>query len=77
MKEKIFLDMLTQDSVSIRKQQLFVDGNIEYSVGQPWRCAYSNTVQGRQQVESEVVEPYKSAIFALWGDTPTLGNIAQ
>jgi hypothetical protein len=72
MIEKITLDMLTQDSVSIKKQNYIVQDEIEYEIGQPWRRAYENSINGRRQVENEVPEPYKSVIFMIWGDTPTV-----
>ena len=64
MQEKITLDELTINSVSLVKQAL--------PEGIPWRRAYVNSVSGRAQVESEVSEPYKTAIFAVWGETPTV-----
>jgi len=72
MIEKITLDMLTENSVSIKKQKYIVDNGEEYPVGQPWRRAYVNSERGRQQVQEEVPEPYRSAIFVVWGDTPTI-----
>ena len=72
MFEKITLDMLTQDSVSIKKQQYTTVESVEYPIGEPWRRAYVNSVQGRSQVQAEVPEPYKSAIMAVWGETPTV-----
>lgn len=72
MAEKITLDMLTQDSVSLKKQQYTVIDSTEYLIGEPWRRAYVNSEQGRQQVNVEVAEPYKSAILTVWGDTPTV-----
>ena len=74
MIEKITLDMLTQDSVSIKKQQYIVQNGKEYKIGDIWRRAYVNTIQGRQQVENEVEEPYKTIIFMMWGDTPTINE---
>jgi hypothetical protein len=74
MIEKITLDMLTQDSVSIKKQQYTVVDGKEYEIGQPWRRAYVNSTQGRTQVQTEVPEPCRSAIFAVWGDTPTVAD---
>ncbi len=64
--------MLTQNGASIKKQKFINIAGTEYPVGEPWRRAYANTVQGRQQVQSEVPEPYKTAIFTVWGDTPTI-----
>jgi hypothetical protein len=74
MIEKITLDMLTQDSVSLKKQQYIVQDGQEYAIGQPWRRAYVNSVRGRTQVQEEVPEPYKTAIFAVWCDTPTVSE---
>ena len=72
MNEKITLDMLTQDSVSLKKQQYTTVDGKEYPIGEPWRRAYINSAQGRAQVQSEVPEPYLSAIMAVWGDAPTV-----
>ena len=74
MMEKITLDMLTQDSVSLKKQiYTSVDG-VEYPIGKPWRRAYVNSEKGRTQVQNEVSEPYRTAIFAIWGDIPTVSD---
>ena len=75
MIEKITIDMLTQDSVSLKKQQCAVIDEKEYEIGQPWRKAYLNSEQGRQQVQEEVQEPYLSAILAVWGDAPTVTEL--
>lgn len=69
MLEKITLDMLTQDSVSIKKQRYTTEG---LEVGRPWRRAYINSIRGREQLQSEVTEPYKSVIMLMWGDAPTV-----
>ncbi|HEX2925076.1 MAG TPA: hypothetical protein VHP38_02260 [Ruminiclostridium sp.] len=73
--EKITLDMLTRDYVSLKKQQYTsVDGK-EYVIGEPWRKAYVNSVNGREQVNLEVAEPYKSAILTVWGDISTVSDL--
>lgn len=74
VEEKFFLDMLTQDSVSVRKQKYVIIDGTEYPIGEPWRRAYVNSAAGRQQVQDEVPEPYRSAIFAVWGDEPTVAD---
>jgi len=75
--ERYTLDMLTQDSVSVKRQQhVEVDG-VEYPIGEPWRRAYVNSAAGRQQVMDEVPEPYRSAIFAVWGNEPTVTEPAE
>lgn len=77
MVEKITLDMLTQDGVSVKKQQYAVVDGQEYPIGQPWRRAYINSIQGRAKVEAEVADPYKSVIMLMWGDTPTVAEQAE
>jgi len=72
MIERITLDMLTQDGVSVKKQQYAVVDGQEYPIGQPWRRAYINSAQGRQQVQAEVSEMYKSVIMLMWGEEPTV-----
>lgn len=72
MIEKYTLDMLNQDSVSVKKQTYIDSMGQEYPIGEPWRRAYVNSTQGRKQVENEVPEPYKSVILLMWGDTPTV-----
>ena len=72
MIEKYTVDMLTHDSVSLKKESYIEQNGQEYSVGQPWRRAYVNSTSGRAQIQSEVSEPYKTAIFAVWGDIPTV-----
>lgn len=69
--------MLTQDSVSIKKQTYFEQNGQLYPVGQPWRRAYVNSIYGRQQVQKEVSEPYRSAIFTIWGDSPTVSDMTE
>ena len=74
MFEKVTLDGLTSDGVSLKKQQYaLVDGK-EYPIGEPWRRAYPNSKTGRQQVATEVTEPYLSAIMTIWGNAPTIAD---
>jgi hypothetical protein len=72
MIEKITVDMLTQDSVSIKKQKYIIVEGIEYPIGEPWRRAYVNSTKDRVQLQTEVSEPYLSSIFGVWGDTATV-----
>lgn len=43
MEEKIILDMLAQDSVSVKKQQYTTIDGIEYLIKEPYRKAYVNS----------------------------------
>ncbi len=77
MIEKITLDMLTQDSVSVKTQKYIVIEGKEYPIGEPNRKAYINSIRGRKEVEEELPKAYKNAIFAIWGDTPTVTEQAE
>jgi hypothetical protein len=72
MIEKYTLDMLTTDSVSIKKQTYIEYQGQEYAIGEPWRRAYINDVKGRQQIVDELPQAQVNAIMAVWGDTPTV-----
>lgn len=72
MIEKITIDMLTQDSVSVKKQQYTTVDGVEYPIGQPHRKAYINSTRGREEVMAELPGAQRNAIFAIWGDTPTV-----
>lgn len=74
MYEKYTLDMLTQDSVSVKIQKYVEVEGAEYPIGEPWRRAYVNSAAGRAQVEAELPEAQQNAIFAVWGDTPTVAE---
>lgn len=65
------LDMLTQNHVSVvSKKCIEVEG--EQSIH---RIAYDNNNKGRRQVQHDVPEPYRTAIFAIWGDVPTVDDV--
>lgn len=36
-----------------------------------WK-SYENSEKGRQELQTEVSEPYLSEILAVWGDAPTV-----
>lgn len=76
MGESISLDMLTKDSVNIKKQEVIEgkDGKF-YETGQIWRRAYVNSIRGREEVQEEVEEPYRSVILLMWGDEPTVVEV--
>lgn len=70
--EKITLDMLTIDSVSVKTQKYVEVEGVEYPIGEPHRRAYVNSTSGRAAVQNEVPDPHRTAIFAVWGDEPTI-----
>ena len=78
MIKKYTLDMLTQDSVSVKTQQYTEVESQEYPVGNPHRKAYMNSVRGREEIINELPLSQQNAIFAVWGETPTIDEgIAQ
>ena len=69
----ITLDLLNTNSVSvIRETEVEMDGQL-YSLGR-YRTAYSNSPSGRSRIESELPDIYAAAVFAVWGDTPTIDD---
>lgn len=46
--------MLTQDSVSVKKQTYIDYMGKEYPIGEIWRRAYINDTKGRQQIVNEL-----------------------
>lgn len=72
IKEKITLDRLTTDSVSILKQMYTTINGKEVKVGENIRNAYMNTTTERELLKSELPEEYYNAVMAVWGDTPTV-----
>lgn len=74
MIEKITLDALTSEGVSLKRQQYTIVGGKEYPIGEPWRKGYVNSTIGRDQVQAEIPEPYQTAIFAVWGEASTVAE---
>lgn len=69
---KYTLENLTQDFVHVKKQEYIeIEGN-EYPINDPFRRAYLNSVRGRSEVEHQLPNPQKEAIFAVWGGEPTV-----
>jgi len=77
MIEKYTLDMLTQDSVSVKKQTYIDYMGQQYPIGEPWRRAYVNSIQGREQIIAELPQVQVNAIMAVWGDTPTVTEVTE
>jgi len=76
MNERIVLDNLNQDSVSLLKIAT-VEVNGQQIEASRWRRAYINSTQGRASVQAEIAEPYLTVILAVWGATPTVSDTAQ
>lgn len=67
----ITLDLLTTDSVSVITELQAIVNNKLYTLEKK-RKAYVNSPLGRAAIIADLPEEYMTAIFALWGDTPTI-----
>lgn len=68
MLERIVLDRFTNNDVSIITEKVNEVG----FVVEVHRVSYENSKIGRELVEREVSEPYKSIIFMMWGNEATV-----
>ena len=72
LKEKITLDMLTKESVSVLRQQFLNYNGVDMQVGENIRNAYMNSKSGREQLRKVLSDEYFNAVMAVWGDNPTV-----
>lgn len=68
IKTRIYLDMLTENSVTVKTQRYTVMDGEEVTVGEIHARAYPNSEESRAELAEDVPEPYLSAVFAVWGD---------
>lgn len=66
--EKITLDMLTKDSVSVLRQKFISLNGTDVQVGENVRNAYMNCEEDRKILREQLSEEYYNAIIAVWGD---------
>lgn len=72
IKTKVALDALTAKSVTLKTQQYIEMDGAEIPLGEPHAKGYVNSVVGRDVFLREAEEPYRSAVLALWGDSPVV-----
>ena len=65
LKEKITLDMLTKDSVSVLRQQFLTFNGEEMQVGGNIRNAYMNDESGIEQLRKVLSDEYFNAVMAV------------
>ena len=68
LKEKITLDMLTKDSVSVLRQKFINLGGEDVQVGENVRNAYTNCESDRKILRKQLSEEYFNAVIAVWGN---------
>ncbi|MGN0508112.1 MAG: hypothetical protein ACI4GX_02660 [Ruminococcus sp.] len=74
IKEKLTLDMLTTDSVSVLKQQYITVDGTDIKVGDNIRNAYMNTQTERELLRTKLPEEFYNAVIAIWGNSPTIAE---
>ena len=67
IKEKITLDMLTKDSVSVLRQKFISLNGENVQVGENIRNAYMNCEEDRKILREQLSEEYYNAVIAVWG----------
>lgn len=68
LKERVTLDMLTPESVSVLKQQFITVNGIEMQVGSNERNSFSNTKEDREVLKNVLSDEYYAAVIAMWGE---------
>ena len=66
LKEKITLDRLTKDSVSVLRQKSITLNGEDVQVGGNVRNAYMNCENDREILKVELSEEYYNAVMAVW-----------
>ena len=74
IKEKITLDMLTSDSVSVLKQQYITVDGTDIRVGENVRNAYMNTQTERNLLKDILPKEFFDAVMTVWGNAPTIAE---
>ena len=75
--EKITLDNLTENSVSVLTQQFASLNGQTVQVGENHRTAFVNSEYGRIELKDKLQEPYLSSVMAVWGENPTIEHTEQ
>lgn len=66
IKEKITLDMLTSEGVSVLRQQYLCYNGAEMQVGENVRNSFTNCDEDRKILREQLSEEYYNAVLAVW-----------
>lgn len=72
--EKITIEMLTKDSVSLLREKFLIYNDEEIPLGDKTRNSYVNSISGRKAIKSKYSSEYYNAIISVWGDEPTIDD---
>ena len=64
--EKITLDMLTKEGVSVLRQKFININDVEVQVGENVRNSFTNCEDDRKILKEQLREEYYNAIMAVW-----------
>ena len=65
--EKITLDMLTKEGVSVLRQKFITINDVEVQAGENARNAFTNCEDDRKILKEQLSEDYYNAVMAVWG----------
>ena len=74
IKTRVYLDMLTENSATVKTQRYTVMDGEEVNIGEIHARAYPNSERGRAELAEEVPEPYLNAVLTVWGDAPKVAE---
>ena len=76
--ERIVLDGLNTNSVSIERQMLYTSNGQHLPMGEPHRRAFINSSKERQALQAyDIPKNYIQAVFDVWGKTPVIEDISD
>ena len=64
--EKITLDMLTKEGVSVLRQKFININDVEVQVGENVRNAFTNCDEDKSILKEQLSEEYYNAVMAVW-----------
>ena len=74
---KITLTNLTKDHVDVICQDVITIDGITKNLDLPRANAYVNDAFDRSRIKEDLPENYQAAIFAVWGETPTITDLSS
>lgn len=77
METKITLNNLTADHVDVICQNVITIDGVTHNLDLPCANAYANDEFDRSRIKEDLPENYQAAIFAVWGDTPTITDLSS
>ena len=77
METKIILNNLTVDHVDVICQKVITIDGVTHNLDLPCANAYINDAFDRSRIKEDLPENYQAAVFAVWGETPTITDLSS